>query len=189
MGRETEISSLKKVFRNPSSIAIASIGALAVFTFAVWLPNFSLIVNTVGNSNVPLGIKARLLWGLFKSITTNFSLFSASYTILIAILFGVNLAMTLYLLKKDKALRRGGVATSVSGTVSGMFGIGCAACGSYLAGSALSLVGASGALALLPLRGGEFGILGVVLLATSIFFATRKITVPATCPPKLRSKA
>jgi len=177
------IRALKEVFRNFRYVLIVGIGALAAFTFAVWLPNLSLIANTFGKSNVSLGIKAQLLWGLFESITTNFSTFSASYTIAIAILFGINLSLAIYLLKRTRALQQGGVVAGAGGAVSGMFGIGCAACGSFLTTSILSFFGAGGAIALLPFKGGEFGVLSILLLVASIFLAARSITVPLVCSP------
>jgi len=45
----------------------------------------------------------------------------------------------------------------------------------------LSLVGASGALAFLPLGGSEFGIIGVILLVVSIYIMSKQITNPAVC--------
>ncbi len=178
---------IKEVFQSFRYILIASIGALTAFTLAVWFPNLSLIASTASKSNVPLGIKAQLLWGLFGSITTNFSTFSAIYTIAIAILFGINLAMAIHLLMMGKLAGLGseGLAAGFGGVASGVFGMGCAACGSFVLSSILSLVGASGAITLLPLKGGEFGILSVVLFTVSIYFVARKITTPFACSPKI----
>ena len=62
-------------------------------------------------------------------------------------------------------------------------GIGCAACGSFILTTALSSFGAASALAILPLRGGEFGILSVVLLALSLVLISKKIAAPLICKP------
>ncbi len=179
------LDALKEVFQSFRYVLIASIGTLAAFTLAVWLPNLSLIASTLSKANVSLGIKAQLLWGLFESITTNFSTFSATYTIAIAILFGINLAMATYLIRRSRTLEGGEVVAGAGGVVSGMFGIGCAACGSFVATSILSLFGAGGAIALLPLKGGEFGLLSIALLGTSIYFVARRIAAPLVCPPQL----
>lgn len=179
------IRSLREVFGKFSYLVIALAGGLAAFTFAVWLPNFSLIAHTLGNSSVPLHIKVQLLTGLFLSITTNFGAFSASYTIAIAILFGIDLAMIIYLVKRSRALGQGEITASVGGVISGIFGVGCAACGSFVATSILSLVGAGGAVALLPFKGGEFGLLSIILLASSIFLVARKIAAPPICLPQI----
>lgn len=182
------IRALREVFRKFSYALIAIGGGLIAFTFAVWLPNFSLIANTVANSSVPFGIKAQLLTGLFESITTNFSVFSAFSTILITILFGINLAIAIYLAKRDRVLGRGEITASVGGVISGALGVGCAACGSFVATSTLSLVGAGGAIALLPFNGGEFNIVSIVFLVASIYFVARRIATPSVCPPQLTTK-
>ena len=182
------IRAFREVFRKLSYVFIAIIGGFAAFTFAVWLPNFSLIVNTLGNSSVPLGIKTQLLMGLFESIMTNFSAFGAFSIILISVLFGINLAMTIHLIKRNGTVGRGEMAAGVGGVISGIFGVGCAACGSFVATSILSLVGAGGAVALLPLKGGEFGLLSIVLLATSIYFVARRISAPPVCLPQINKQ-
>lgn len=174
-----------KVFQKLSYLFIAITGALVAFAFTVWLPNFSLIVNTLGNFSVPLGIKAQLLTGLFLGITTNFTAFSAFSTVVIAVLFGMNLAMVTYFVKRNRALGREEMAAGAGGVISGIFGVGCATCGSLLATSILSLVGAGGAIALLPLKGGEFNVLSIALLITSIYFIARKITMPPVCLPQI----
>ncbi len=181
---------LSEVFVRPSYIALASVLAIAAFLFAVWLPNFGLISEVFSTSGAPLAARINIMLALLGGIGTNFSVFSAGYTIAVATLFGINLAMVVYSLKRT-SLRAsfaevatkaeqgfGGrtrvgpsgqsFAAGVGGIASGALGIGCAACGSFILTAVLSSVGAAGALAILPLRGGEFGILGVLLLSLSI---------------------
>ena len=176
------IQALQKVFRKPQYIFLATIASVTVFAFAAWLPNLSLIVEVMGHSGISFSEKLDLPISLLGSIVTNFTLLSASYTTAIAILFGINLAMMVYFLRrKTKEARHGGFSAGFLGLLSGVFGMGCAACGSLLLTSGLSLVGASGALALLPLAGGEFGILGVMLLGTSLYLTAKQIQNPAVC--------
>ena len=176
------IQALQKVFRKPMYIFLALITSLVVFAFAVWLPNIPLIVKVMGHPGIPLTQKLDLPISLLGSIVTNFTILSASYTIAIAILFGVNLAMIVYFLKRRiDDLQQTGIGTGFFGITSGVLGMGCAACGSFLLTSTLSLFGASGILAYLPLAGGEFGILGVILLAASLYMTAKKIQNPAVC--------
>jgi len=42
-------------------------------------------------------------------------------------------------------------------------------------------IGASGILAFLPLGGGEFGILGVILLTVSLYLTAKQIQNPMIC--------
>ena len=173
---------LQKVFRKPLYTLLALIVSAVVFAFTVWFPNISLIVEVMGHPGISFSQKLDLPISLLGSIATNFTLLSASYTVAIALLFGVNLAMTIYFLRrKISEVRQSGVVTGFIGLTSGVLGVGCAACGSLLLTSGLSLVGASGILAFLPLAGGEFGILGVILLLASIYLIAKQIQNPAIC--------
>jgi hypothetical protein len=173
---------LQKVFRKITYLTLALLTSVVVFLFAVWLPNFQLILSVIGSSDISLSDKLGLPLNLIGSIATNFTLLSASYTIAIAILFGINLAMVIYYLKRRiKEVEQSGIATGFLGITSGVLGMGCAACGSFLLTSVLTFFGVSGVLAYLPLAGEEFGILGVVLLAVSIYMTAKKIQNPAVC--------
>jgi len=176
------IEALQKVFQKPLYLLLTFITSLTVFVFAVWFPNISLIVKTMGHPGVPFSQKLDLPISLLGSITTNFTLLSASYTIAIAVLFGINLAMIIYFLRQRIGrARQKGVATGFFGLASGVVGMGCAACGSLLVFSIFSLVGVSWILLYLPLNGGEFGILGVILLVISLFLVAKRISSPLTC--------
>ena len=175
------LEALQKVFRNSRLTLLAITVAVMVFLFAVWLPNLGLIKTILFDGSVSIGVKVNLPIQLIGSISTNFTLLSALYTIAIAILFGVYVAMLTYFLKRRiKEVGQGGVATGFLGIASGILGVGCAACGSFLLTS-LTLVGAGGVLAFLPLGGSEFGIIGAVLLAWAIYMTAKKIVNPLVC--------
>lgn len=170
------------VFRNPSYIVLALVVACLVLVIAVWFPNLNLIIGVLGTSGVSLEDKIAVLISLLGSLGTNFSLLSASYTVAIAILFGMNVALLVFLGRRRLGeVQQGGVATGFLGLISGMLGIGCAACGTFLASGLFAFFGGSGALLLLPLGGSEFGILGVVLLLLSVILTARQIGSPAVC--------
>ncbi len=88
--------------------------------------------------------------------------------------------ITYFLKRRIKEVGQGGVATGFLGIASGVLGVGCAACGSFLLTS-LTLVGAGGVLTFLPLGGSEFGIIGVLLLATSVYMTAKQIKNPLVC--------
>ncbi len=176
------IQALQKVFRKLQYILLALIVSVTIFVFAVWFPNLPLIVEIMGHPGISFSQKLDLPISLLGSIVTNFTLLSATYTIAIAILFGMNIAMIMYFLRrKVDEVKQTGMATGLFGITSGVVGIGCAACGSFLLTSMLSFVGASSVLAFLPLGGGEFGILGVILLGASLYMTAKKIQNPAIC--------
>lgn len=175
-------TALKKVFLKPSYWLLAAVVALIVFVVATWLPNFKLIAQITILPTASLEQKLSVLIALLGSIRTNFDGISASYTISLAVLFGINTAMVVYYFKRQKnSLKQKGLATSLGGFVSGMFGIGCAACGTLVLGPLLALIGGGGAIALLPLGGQEFGFIGVGLMAVSIYLSSKKIVAPAVC--------
>jgi hypothetical protein len=172
------------VFAHAGYIALASTVALATFLFAVWFPNFALMGDVFRTPGVALIAKLQIALSLLGGIVTNFNPLSAGYTIAIAVLFGINAAMIVYLLKQNRAMAAGqNFAIGSGGLASGTLGIGCAACGSLVLSTVLSSFGAAGALALLPLQGEEFGILGAALLLVSVSLMSKRIAAPISCEP------
>lgn len=171
----------RTVFKRPEYLTLAVATSVLVFALATWLPNLGLIVSVALSSSVSWSEKLALPVSLLGSIATNFTPLSAFYTIVIAILFGVYFAMTIYYLRRKIARTWRSMWTGILGIGSGALGVGCAACGSFLLGGTLALIGASGALALLPLGGSEFGIIGALLLAFSVYLTARQIANPAVC--------
>lgn len=137
------------------------------------------------SGSISLADKLRVLVALVGSIGTNFTVFSALATVLIAALFGANVAMIAYYLRQRRQrVRQAGqtaAATSLGGVASGLFGVGCAACGTFVLSPALTFLGAGGLIALLPFGGEEFGLLGVAMLGLSLVITARKIAQPVTC--------
>ena len=176
------IVGLYKVFCRPVYIILSVGVTLTVFTFAVLLPNFLLLSQILPSQNIGFGNKVSLIFSLFESIQTNFTAVSATYTILIAILFGMNVSLLAYSIRKQKAaVKTTNSGAGIGGLVSGIFGIGCASCGTFILAWALGLVSAAGIISFLPLGGEEFGILGVILLVYSVVITANKIGVPQVC--------
>ncbi len=177
---------LRQVFTEGRYILLAATTGLAVFIVATWLPNLGLVWQIATSGSVPLADKVRILVALIGSIGTNFTIFSALSTIAIAVLFGANVAMIAYYFGMRRQLVRQadqtGAAASLGGLASGFFGVGCAACGTFVLSPALSFIGASGLIALLPFGGEEFGALGVGMLGFSLVLTARRIGEPVACP-------
>ncbi|KKR14952.1 MAG: hypothetical protein UT42_C0013G0003 [Candidatus Falkowbacteria bacterium GW2011_GWA2_39_24] len=170
-----------QILRRPPYLVISIVTSLIIFVFLVWLPNLRLIV-TVLTSDTTLVQRLKFPISLLGSIITNFSILSATYTIAIAMLFGINITMIIFFLKRRlKNIRQTGVTIGFLGLISGIFGIGCTACGSFLLLTLLTWLGAGTLIKLLPLQGGEFGILGIFLLLLSIYLTARQINKPITC--------
>lgn len=175
-------STLIKIFSQIKYTTIAIVTSVVVFTFAVWLPNFRLIIEILFNSSASSIEKINIIFSLFGSIQTNFSIVSASYTIAIAVLFGINVALIIYYIRDRRNANIGsGTTLSAGGLISGIFGIGCASCGTFVIGALLSIFGASVLLSYLPFGGEEFGFLGVGLLIYSSYLILNKISKPLVC--------
>ncbi len=163
-------------------ILLALLVGFVVFAFAVLLPNLTLIRLVWLSEGASFADKFFLPLALLTSITTNFTLLSAITTTTISFLVGVNVALVVYLYQKREAmLITGGIAVSGIGVFLGMFGVGCAACGSLILTALLSTVGGIGILSVLPFQGQELGIAGVLALLYATYFLVRRIIQPITC--------
>lgn len=178
------LSVLVKVFSQFRYILIASLVAMLALSAAILLPNTAVILQVLQSQSIDLGAKLSFLGSMYGAFLTSFTFFSAFYTLALASLLGVNTALlTYYIRRRQKAVSNtGGHAAGVLGVISGVFGVGCAACGSVIITSLLVLVGAGGLLALLPFHGAEFGVLGIIFLSISIYQLGKRINDPLVCP-------
>ncbi len=171
---------LVNILMSPLYLLFAFMTASAVFVSAVLLPNRALVFSLWTDPSVSFRDKIAVPVNILGSIATNFSPLSASYTIAIAVLVGINAAFIVYLLKNDGVVW-GGSSAGVAGIFSGVLGIGCAACGSLILMSFLGTIGGVSVLALLPLKGEEFGVIGVILLSAATYLLARQINRPLVC--------
>lgn len=169
---------LRQVFSEARHAALAGLSGLAVFILAVWMPNLGLIAELMSDPNIPLLARLEVSFNFLGAIATNFSFLSAGSVAAFALLFGINLAMmSFYIQKRKEMLKASDLVASFGGVGTGVLGIGCVACGSFIL-SALSLTSVA---AILPLRGAEFSVLSFGLLGVSIFSLSRKIISPPLC--------
>lgn len=173
------------VRRNIGYISLALIVSAFVLATAILLPNSALLTLVWASKSMTVLGKFLLTMSLLGSLTTNFSPLSALTTVSISLLVGVNVALMLFLYRRQKrSMTRGNVATTSLGALFGMFSVGCAACGSLILTSFLGVVGGVGILTFLPLRGQEVGILGVLILGYTTFLLIRTIIRPLICKIK-----
>lgn len=150
-----------------------------MFLLIVWLPNLGLIARVV-TSDMSAGEKAVFLWGSAGAISTTFTTLGAWLTGSVALLFGLNVAVTIHYLRQRAIEARAGGA-ALGGVVVALIGAGCSSCGAIVlstivgAGAAGSFVGG------LPLRGDEFGIVSVLILAATLVLTARRASRPITC--------
>jgi|SRR3989338_9101439 len=170
------LRSIWKVFRRPAYAVSAMVLALATFLFLALLPNYRAIVFVFDDGGLALGSKINFLFYLVFGIAESFNPLSIISIIAVSVLFGINIILIIYIWWRRSAGLNGKMAASALGGVgAGALSAGCAVCGSFALSAVLSVFGAGGALALLPLRGGEFGVLSVLLLSASIYMMARRI--------------
>ena len=179
------VRELAQVFSKGWYVLLAATIALAIFVLTTWLGNLGLVWQIATSQWLPLFDKANILLALIGSIGTNFTVFSALCAVAIAVLFGLNVAVMTYGFRQRRVMAtksgQGMATTSLAGLMSGLFGIGCAACGTLLLSPALAFLGIGTLVTLLPFGGEDFGALGVGLLSLSLIISARKIGQPMVC--------
>ncbi len=164
----------------PKYLTVAIAVSLMVIAFAAWLPNLHLIIKTMTSSTMTLWQKTNLLTGLLGSLQTNFTPLSRAVTFVSAGLAGVQASLLVYYLRQtSKAAQSMGM--SALGVATSMLGVGCASCGSVVLTSLIGFGSATAVLGFLPLRGQEFGFIGIVILLFAISFTLKKIHQPYVC--------
>ncbi|WP_336359909.1 hypothetical protein [Haladaptatus sp. ZSTT2] len=153
----------------PLYAVVTFVGAFFGLTLFVFSLNPDLVGFALFSGTLPLENQLALLSGLYPFVSDSFDLLVGSILVLIALLFGVDIAMVTYHLREhDLSVRQG--SSGVAGLVLGTLGAGCAACGSVLIVGLLSLFGISVSLSFLPLDGLEFALLALVTLLLSIYW-------------------
>ncbi len=178
------LKTLVSVLRRPLYLLLAGIVAWLILSVSILFPNASLLWQIIGSNSMTLFAKIQFVMTFYGALVTNFSFFSATYTILISLLFAINVSLLVFYIRRQRAIFKGVghiSATGVGGIVAGFLGIGCAACGTFVLTSLLTLIGAGSILTVLPLKGQELGILAVGLLAYSVYALIKKINTPLVC--------
>jgi len=174
---------LATVFSKARYTRLAILTAFVLFTLALWLPNFSFVLSYF-LSGASVWQKLQFIWSFYGSIETSHTLYSASVSILIALLSGLNVALLAYYTRRVKNATKGfkRVHTgSYIGLIVGFLGVGCAACGSVILTAVLATLGAGGLLLALPFQGAEVGALALLILLWSNYFLVKKISNPIVC--------
>lgn len=156
--------------------------ALIVFLVGVWTSLLPLVSRICLDTSIPLAERLALSSHLLSSSIFDLAPFDTLLLITISILIGINVALImLYVRARRTFLRSAGAAGGLFGTITALFGFGCAACGTLAVSPLLVALGASGALALLPFGGEELKYVGILLLILSVYFLARDINKPDVC--------
>lgn len=179
------MQTLIRVFKRPRYTITAGVIAALTLSGLLLYPNQSLLLMVFGSDATSVWSKFAFFIAMHGTLFTNFTWYSGLYTVLIALLMGVNIALLVFYISRSRsisAVDRTLSLTGIGGFVSGLFGIGCAACGTIIVAGALKLLGIAWLLTYLPLHGAEFGFLGVGLLALTTYTLLKRISDPLVCP-------
>jgi len=168
-----------KVLGLPRYAFLATLSALALFSAVTWFPNYKLIGLFLSDKTLGLVEKMRLLFSFYSALPTMYGWPQVIYLILVAILFGLSLSMNFYYINLSGAFyaNKRSVASGAGGLIASILGIGCASCGTLFLAPLLGVT-AGGIISALPFRGLELSMLGLVLLAWSLYKVIKKIGNP-----------
>lgn len=174
---------LKRVYRQPLASVVTVLVAIGALTLMIIAPIYSTAAQVLLASSVSILEKLQFIWSLYGILGTNYTILTASTVVLIACMFGVNVTLLMYYLKRTRGATRVRAVgrTTIGGTVAAILGIGCAACGSAVLLVVLKLLGITWLLAYAPLEGAEFGLLGVAALMYVAYTLIKHINEPLTC--------
>ena len=155
---------LKEVYSNRIYLVITVIVAFLIFSFNVLVTNYRILI-----SNFSFKLLYSLFWGTLDTIegVPLFLLITASASA------GILLSMGIFLIRRQIT---GGIGAGSSSILASVVAPACPSCAIGL----LSTLGLGGFLAVLPFRGLELGVFGVIVIAASIAYLSGKI-VTQTC--------
>jgi hypothetical protein len=164
MGRTAHL-----VLRLPTYAIVALVVAAATLSTFVLSQNLALVGDLILGGSLPVTARLTILLELFPFVGTSYGIAAGALLLAVSLLVGVDVAMVVYHVREHRlsAAESGGSAV---GVLLGALGAGCAACGSAVLAGLLSLVGAAGALTLLPFDGLEFSVLAAATLLLSVFW-------------------
>ena len=155
---------------------------LVVFLGGIWASPFPLVSRICLDTSIPLSERWSLSVHLLSSSFSDVPSFEMVYLATIAILIGINTSLVLaYVRMRRDKMRATGVASGLLGTLAGLLGLGCAACGTFVLSPLLVTIGAGGLIASLPFGGEELKYIGIILLLLSAYLLARDLNKPSVC--------
>ncbi|MBI1961236.1 MAG: hypothetical protein HYS45_00875 [Parcubacteria group bacterium] len=171
------------VFSRWRYAALAAFVALGLFLFVVWLPNRELLGFALSSETISFW---RLVWKSPQFFAANETRTSAFIALAVIILSAANIAMLAYYLKWRIRTQRG-MGVGIAGTMVGLVGIGCTACGSIILSSIFGFGAVASFLGVLPFGGLEFGAIGIVALLFSIRLLSLRVQNLEQCAVPTRA--
>jgi hypothetical protein len=156
------------VYYSKKYYAISLIAGIIIFSLNAVIRNYKLLLDQ---------FSFKLLYHLVLGTFTSFATSMWISLIFIAVLSGIVVAFTVFLI--DRQISSSGVSTSISSILIAIVAPACPSCAVGLFG----IVGLGGVMAYLPFRGEELGPLAILLIAVSLGYLSKKV-VTNTCEIK-----
>lgn len=170
----------KKAGKDPRAVVSGLAAGALLLAIAIWLPNLSFVEGTLAAPQFSPGTKIAILWSSLAALGTDFTPLSRDLTIALAVLFAIDVALLVFYVRTRIAFDRS-AGVGIGGIVAGLLGVGCASCGTVVLSAFLGAGATAGFLNILPLKGEEFGFLGVLLMIVAIWLTAKKIEGPHSC--------
>lgn len=151
--------------------------SVVLFTFIIFFPHRETFLAL---SNA--GASGSVIFSFLGVVFSNNTIVSLSGAVLVSLLTGIYVPLFIAYIKKfgwHKTRLSG-----LGGSILGMLGIGCVACGSTILVPLLSVLGLGGFLAGLPFRGEEFLFMGILILLMSLYYLLKNMNKPMVCLTK-----
>ena len=171
---------LSEVFSKKKYLIMSLILSLAIFILFIVLNNLPMFASAL---KINLALMPAVLSNAIWLIYSVKGPFLFGLIILISLLAGLNLSLLIYKFKLAVPSSDKGSAIGFAGIFGGALSSGCSACTLPL----ISILGISGSLAVLPLKGEEFTILAILLLLVSLHITSKSIS-KKTCEVRLINK-
>ena len=151
---------LHEVYSERKYFLFSGLFSLSVFSLNALIGNFKLIASQ---------FSLVLMVDLLASTHSTMSTVSFVFLIIISLLSGIVFSLSIFLFKRQISYNAG---VGVTGIVSSILAPACSSCALGLAG----ILGIGGFLSILPFKGLELGVLGIILLGVSLVYLSGKIT-------------
>lgn len=159
---------------------VGSVAALFFFFINLWLLNIGYLTYLVRHSNINFLDKVISFFNIKILVLTRLMPLELFVVTIIAILTGINIAMAVYLMRRNLLVRGTRRLVGV-GALTALLGVGCLSCGTSLLAALIGVVASTTLLGLLPFHGLEFSLFAVFILLFSIWQLARKVMGPESC--------
>ncbi len=159
--KNTIVEAFREVYSEKKYFLWSGFFSAVVFSLNAAIGNYKLLFSE---------FSLKLFFTLVISAHSSMSLISFIFLVMVSLLSGIVFSLSLFLLRRQISYSAG---IGLSGIITSVLTPACSSCALGLAG----ILGIGGFLSVLPFKGLELGVLGILLLLISMVYLCRKIMV------------